>query len=164
MKITKRRRRESKTDYSKRIKLLKGGTPRLIFRKTNRYILTQYVRSKEAQDTVITGMSSKNLKKYGWPKEFEGSLKSMPASYLTGLSIGKKIIEEKLETPIVDFGMIRSLNKTRAYAFLKGLIDAGIEIKYKEQSLPSEDRIKGKHMKKDFSKIFEEIKSKITKE
>lgn len=161
MKVQKRRRRESKTDYSKRIKLLKSGTPRLVFRRSNRYLTAQYVESSEARDLIITGISSKNLMKYGWPKEFLGSLKSTPAAYLLGLSIGKKIIKEDLKTPIIDFGMMRSLNKNNGFAFIKGVLDAGVKIKCKEEAFPSEDRIKGKNLKKDFSKTFEEIKSKI---
>lgn len=161
MKTLKRRRKENKTDYARRIRLLKSRTPRLVFRKTNRYLITQYVESAEAQDTVIIGITSKNLMKYGWPKELTGSLKSIPAAYFIGLLIGKKISKKNLKVPISDFGMIRSLNKTRAYAFLKGVIDSGIEIKHDEKVFPNEDRIKGKHMKKDFSKIFEEIKLKI---
>ncbi len=163
MKTLKRRRKEYKTDYLKRIKLLKSGSPRVVFKKTNKYIIAQYVKSKEAQDKVEVGITSKILIKYGWSKEFGGSLKSIPASYLTGLLIGKKILEKKLEKPIIDFGMIRVLHKNRAFAFLKGLKDSGIEIECKEEFFPNEDRIKGKHLKKDFSKMFEEIKSKIQK-
>lgn len=164
MKTLKRRKKEHKTDYSKRIRLLKSGSPRIVFKKTNRYIITQYVKSKEAQDKIEIGMTSKDLLKYGWPKELAGSLKSIPASYLTGLLIGKKILRKKLDSPIADFGMLRILHKNRAFAFLKGLKDSGIEIKCEEEFFPPEERIKGKHLKKDFSKIFEEIKSKIEKE
>ena len=164
MKTLKRRRKEYKTDYLKRIKLLKSGSPRVVFKKTNKYIIAQYVKSKEAQDKVELGITSKILIKYGWSKEFEGSLKSIPASYLIGLLIGKKILEKKLEKPVVDFGMMRVLHKNRAFAFLKGLKDSGIKVECKEEFFPNEDRIKGKHLKKDFSKMFEEIKSKIQKE
>jgi len=163
MKVAKRRRRENKTDYLKRLKLLKSRSPRVVFRKTNKYIIAQYVTSKQAQDKIEIGVNSKHLMNYGWPKEFEGSLKSIPAAYLVGLLMGKKIMEKKLEPPIADFGMLRVLHKTKIYAFLKGLIDAGIKIKCEEETFPSEDRIKGKHMKKDFSKIFDEIKSKVGK-
>jgi len=163
MKTQKKRRRENKTDYSRRIKLLKGGVPRLVFRKSNRYLSAQYIESSEARDIIMTGMTSKNLKKYGWPEEFKGSLKSTPAAYLLGLAIGKKIIKEDLKTPIVDFGMIRSLKKNNVFAFLKGVLNAGVKIKCKEENFPSEDKIKGKNLKKDFSKTFEEIKSKIEK-
>ena len=164
MKVDKKRRKANKTDYLKRINLLKSGTPRVVFRKTNKYILSQYVTSKEAQDKVIMSINSTDLKKYGWPQEFQGSLKSIPASYLTGFLIGKKIIKQKLENPIVDLGMIRILYKTKVYAFLKGLKDSGVEIKCDEKMFPEEERIKGKNLKKDFSKTFEKIKSKIEKE
>ena len=164
MKTLKRRRKENKTNYLKRIKLLKSKSPRIVFRKTNRYIVSQYVTSKQAQDKVEISINSRHLVKYGWPKEFNGSLKSHPASYLTGFLIGKKILLKKLETPIIDFGMIRPLRKTKIYSFLKGLIDSGIKIKSKEDIFPDEGRIKGKYMKKAFSQMLEQIKSEIEKE
>lgn len=166
MKIPKRRRREGKTDYLKRIKLLKGGFPRIVFRKTNRYIIAQYVTSKEALDKVELSVNSKMLLKYGWPENLKGSLKSTPASYFTGLLIGKKIAKRNLEKSniILDFGMYRALHKSRIYAFLKGVVDSGINVKYKEETFPGEERIKGSHMKKDFSDIFNKVKSKVENE
>ena len=164
MKTLKRRRKEHKTDYVKRIKFLKGGSPRVVFRKTNKYIIAQYVKSKNAQDKIDEGITSKVLIKYGWPKISGGSLKSIPAAYLTGFLMGKKISKKKPEKPIVDIGMIRGLHKNKVFAFLKGLKDSGIKIKCEEKDFPSEDRIKGKHLKKDFSNVFDEIKSRIEKE
>jgi large subunit ribosomal protein L18 len=163
MKTLQRRRKEGRTDYAKRLKLLKGESPRIIFRKTNRYIIAQYVTSREAQDKIEIGITSKDLKKFGWPEEFEGSLKSIPAAYLTGLLIGKEIINKKLKTPIVDFGMIRVISKNRAFAFLKGIADAGVEIKCDEEQFPEQERLEGANMREDFSKTFNEIKSKIEK-
>ncbi len=160
MKTIRRRRKECKTDYLHRLKLLKSGKPRVAFRKTNKYVIAQYVESHEAQDKVVFGINSKNLLKHGWPESAKGSLKSITASYLTGYLIGKEIQNKKLETPIVDFGMIRTLHKTKVYAFLKGLIDAGIEISCSEECFPEEERIKGEHMKNkiDVEKIKEKIK------
>jgi len=163
MRTVKLRRIKNKTDYLKRLNLLKSKTPRIVFRKTNKYILSQYVRSKAAQDSIEIEVSSKRLLTKGWPKEFKGSLKSIPASYLTGYLMGTLIKKEKKENPIVDFGMIRVLHKTKAYAFLKGLKDAGIEIECNKEFFPEEERIKGKNLKKDFSKHFQEIKSKLEK-
>ena len=163
MKVLKRRRREGRTDYMKRFKLLKSESPRIVFRKTNRYVIAQYIVSKEAQDKIEIGITSKELKKFGWPYEFEGSLKSIPASYLTGLLLGKEIGKKKLKTPIVDFGMTRVISKNRAFAFLKGIVDAGIKIKCDEEQFPEEERLQGKNMREDFSKTFKEIKSKIEK-
>ena len=161
MKIQKRRRREAKTDYLNRIKLLKSGKPRIVFRKTNRYVLAQYVTSKEAQDKVKLGLTSKELIKFGWPEKQKSSLKSIPASYFTGFLIGKKILKNKLEEPILDFGMIRTLHKTKAYAFLKGVIDSGIKISCKEEGFPEESRIKGESLKEKIP--FEKIKLNIEK-
>ena len=161
MKTLKRRRREHKTDYLKRLKLLKSEKPRVVFRKSNKYVIAQYVKSKEAKDKVKIGVSSKDLLKNGWPESAAGSLKSIPASYLTGYLIGKQIKNKKLEIPIVDFGMIRALHKTKVFAFLKGLKDAGIEVECDEKVFPSEGRIKGEHLKNKID--VEGIKEKINK-
>jgi large subunit ribosomal protein L18 len=163
MRIAKRRRLENKTDYLKRLNFLKSGIPRIVFRKTNKYIIAKYVSSKEAQDCTEIEINSKKLLTKGWPQEFKGSLKSIPASYLTGYLMGSSIIKEKKETPILDFGMARVLHKTKVYAFLKGLKDSGIKIQCDEKLFPEENKIKGANLKKDFSKFFQEIKSKIGK-
>ena len=164
MRISKRRRTEGRTDYNKRMKLLTGRAPRVLFRKTNRYIVAQYVTSSEAQDKVEIGITSSQLEEFGWPKEFGGSLKSIPASYLTGLLLGKEISNKKLETPIVDLGMVKAIAKNKVFAFIKGLVDAGIEIKCDKENFPEEEKLQGKNLKKDFSGIFKTIKSKIEKE
>lgn len=159
MKVQKRRRRENKTDYLKRLKLLKGDKPRVVFRKTNKYIVAQYIVSEEAQDKILIGIDSRELNKFGWPKSSSGSLKSITASYLTGYLTGKRILKEKLENPILDSGMNRVLHKNKIYAFIKGLIDSGIKISCKKELFPEESRIQGEHLKSKIS--FQEIKSKI---
>jgi large subunit ribosomal protein L18 len=162
MKALKRRRKENKTDYLKRLKLLKSDKPRIVFRKTNKYIIAQYVLSIEAQDKVSFGVTSKELIKYGWPESAVGGLKSVTATYLTGYLIGKRIIKNKLAEPIIDFGMIPVLHKSKVFAFLKGVIDSGIKINCKKETFPEEARIKGEHLKNKIK--FEDIKSKINKE
>jgi len=159
MKIAKKRRREGKTDYLKRKNLLKSGKPRVVIRKTNRYLIAQYIISKEAKDQVKIGLKSKDLLKYNWPKENLGGLKSISAAYFLGFLMGKRIIKEKLKQPIADFGMIRIIHKNKLFAFLKGLIDAGLKINCEKKSFPSEERIKGEHLKNKIN--FKEIKSKL---
>ncbi len=161
MKINKRRRREFKTDYLKRIKLLKSGSPRLVFRRTNSYLIVQYVISKEAKDKIVFGTTSKKLLSLGWPKESSRSLKSIPASYLLGLFIGKKIKDEKLSEPIIDFGMIRMIPKTKTYAFIKGLNDGGVNIACKKEFFPEEERIRGEKLKNKIP--FDNLKAAIEK-
>ncbi len=159
MKNLKRRRKEFRTDYKKRFALLKSRMPRIVFRKTNRYLIAQYAKSKEAQDKIIFGVNSKELLKYGWPEK--ESIKSISAAYLTGYLAGKKILLKKLEEPILDFGMARVLNKTSPFAFIKGLVDSGVKIKCEKENFPDESRIKGEHLKNKIP--FNEIKLKIEK-
>ncbi len=161
MKIIRRRRKENKTNYTKRIKLLKGEKPRIVFRKTNKYFIAQYVLSEEAQDTIKITLSSKKLLDYGWPKELQNSLRSMPAAYLLGFLIAKNITDKK--NVVVDTGMIRIIHKNTFYSFLKGLIDSGMGVSCKDEAFPSNERIEGKHLKKDFSTHFKQIKEKIQK-
>lgn len=161
MKTVKRRRKENKTDYKKRLHLLKGETPRVVFRRTNRYFISQYIESKEAKDKVILTINSKDLLKHGWDEKAKGSLKSIPAAYFTGYLIGKQIISKKLPTPIVDLGMIRTLHKTKVFGFLKGLIDSGLEINCKEEAYPEKERIEGASLKNKID--FQKIKSGIDK-
>ncbi len=161
MRSQKRRRKENKTDYLKRLKLLKSERPRVVFRKTNKFVISEYVSSEAAQDKVIFGFNSKKLNEYGWPKDAQGSLKSITAAYLTGYLTGKTILKKKMTTPILDTGMNRSIHKNKIYSFLKGLIDAGIKIECKKEFFPEEERIKGEHLKNKIP--FSEIKSKIDK-
>ena len=160
MKTRIKRRKQCKTDYKKRIELLKSGKPRVVFRKSNKYFVSQYVESNQAQDKIILGVNSKNLLTKGWPEKAKGSLKSLSAAYLTGYLIGKQIIRKKLETPVCDFGMVRMLHGSKVFAFLKGMIDAGVKIKC-EKGFPDEERIKGRDMKEKID--FQKIKSEIDK-
>jgi len=161
--LKKRRRAEGKTDYKARVAMLKSGKARVVFRRTNRYIIGQYVKSKEAADYVLAGANSKELLDYGWLKTSSGSLKSLPASYLTGFLLGKKISDKEGEEGIFDLGLLRNVKKSRAYAFLKGVADAGIKVKANEEIFPDEKRIKGMHMKSRISEVFEKIKENINK-
>ena len=161
MKTIRRRRLENKTDYKVRMKFLKSGAPRIIFRRTNRYIIAEYAVSEEAKDRIVLGITSKALLKKGWPEKMKGSLKSLSASYLTGLLFGREIAKKKLETPILDIGMMRSMPKGRIFSFVRGLADSGIKMKCNPEFFPSEDRIKGKNMKNDFSSVFSKIKNEI---
>ena len=161
-----KRRRKLKTDYRQRIELLKSGKPRLVVRKTNKYIIAQIVKSKEAQDYTVLGITSKILQKYGWKYSF----KNLPACYLTGLIIGKLALKNGIKEAILDIGLNRVTKGNRIFAVIKGAIDAGLKIPHSNEVLPSEDRIKGLHIAnylekfKDLPKDFEEIKQKILKE
>jgi large subunit ribosomal protein L18 len=153
------RRRESRTDYPARITMLKSNSPRVTFRKTNRYIIGAYIKSKESQDSVILSVNSKELEMYGWNGY---SIKNIPACYLTGLLLGKKIIDKKEDkNVIIDLGLIRNISKSRIYAFIKGLKDAEVIVKCEEEMFPSEERINGKHINESVEKMFEKVKKDL---
>jgi large subunit ribosomal protein L18 len=61
-----RRKREGRTDYKKRLALLKGKTNRLVIRKTNTKIILQIVNYEPEGDKVIITTTSSELKKLGW--------------------------------------------------------------------------------------------------
>ena len=156
-----KRRIEGRTNYKARINLLKSGKARIVFRKTNRYIIGQYTKSKEAKDYVVLGITSKSLLNYGWAESSKGSLKSLPASYLTGFLLGKKILDRDENEGIFDLGLSRSIPKSRAYAFLEGVHDSGVKIKVDRKMFPDEKKLKKSSGKVDFSKIKENIEEKF---
>ncbi|MBU0957454.1 MAG: 50S ribosomal protein L18 [Nanoarchaeota archaeon] len=150
--IPKRRRREQKTDYKTRLNLLKSGLTRIVFRKSNKYIIGQVVKSSNAQDKIIFTFNSKYLLKNGWPENKKGSLKSLPAAYLTGYFLGK---ESKVqENVILDIGMIRNIPNSKPFAFLKGLVDAGVKINHNKEALPDDKLIR---KDKELSEIIDKL-------
>lgn len=142
-KTVRRRRLEAKTDYKARLGLLLSGKPRLVVRKTNKYIIAQIVESEGAQDKVSFGVNSRELLSKGWPKEATGSLKSLQAAYLTGIMLGK-IANKKVKEAVLDIGMYRNVHGSRLYAVLKGVVETGIKIPHIPEVLPSDDKLKNK--------------------
>jgi large subunit ribosomal protein L18 len=140
-KTIRRRRLENKTDYKARLELLKSGRARLIARKSNRFIIAQIVTSELAQDKVLATANSKELLAKGWPKEKSGSLKSLPAAYLTGMLLVKKL-KSPVKEAILDSGMYRNVKKSRIYAVVKGAIDAGLKVPASQEALPSNEDLK----------------------
>ncbi len=157
MKTQRRRRKERRTDYKARLALLKSGMPRLVVRKTNRYIIAQIIKSEIAQDRVIARVSSKDLLGIGWQKENIGRLKSLAAAYLTGLMIAKKYNEKSNEL-LLDIGLQRNVKGSRVYAVLKGALDGGLKISFDEKALPSIQRIK---LNSKVSLLLERIMEKL---
>ncbi|MDO8459853.1 MAG: 50S ribosomal protein L18 [Nanoarchaeota archaeon] len=152
----KRRRKEAKTDYRARLALLKSEKPRLVIRRTNRYLIAQLVESDIAQDKVIMSVTSKDLISKGWPSEKIGSLKSLPAAYLTGYLIGK-MGKQKIKEAVLDIGMHRNMHKSRIYAVLKGAVDAGLIVPHSKEALPEIDKITKNKQSINIEKIKEKM-------
>ncbi len=152
-----RRRREGKTDYRYRLRLLKSGLPRAVFRRSNRYITVQIAEFSEKGDIIVASSTSKELSKYGW----KGRFSTTPAAYLTAYLTGKKAISKGIERAVFDMGLYVPSKGSRAFAALKGLVDAGLEIPHGEGELPDESRIRGEHLGEEVVKMFEAVKAKL---
>uniref|UniRef100_A0A7J2TI66 Large ribosomal subunit protein uL18 n=1 Tax=Archaeoglobus fulgidus TaxID=2234 RepID=A0A7J2TI66_ARCFL len=141
-KVPHRRRREGKTNYRKRLKLLLSKKPRLVVRITNQRVIAQIVKYKPEGDEVIVAVDSSKLRDFGW----KGDLNNTPASYLTGLLIGKKALEAGISEAILDIGLRTPTKGSRVFAVLKGAVEAGLNVPHSEEILPDESRILGEHI------------------
>ncbi len=156
-----RRRREGKTNYPKRLKLLLAKKPRLVVRLTNRKIIVQLVEFNNQGDKILAGVDSFALKKQGWNHSF----KNLPAAYLTGLLVGKKILDQGIKEAVLDAGSKSVLKKGVLTSFLKGVIDGGLNVPYGDEDIfPTEERLTGQHVANNADKIttdFNSVKEKI---
>jgi len=158
LRTLKRRRLECKTDYKLRLGLLKSNFPRIVIRRTNKYFIVQVVESNEAQDKIVFGITSKELLNYGWDKKSNGSLKSIPAGYLTGMIVANKM---KNGEYIVDLGMAKNHKGGRLFSVIAGLTDGGLNIHANKDVFPSKERISGEHLKPEIVKLVNTVKEKL---
>lgn len=151
-----KRRIERKTNYRKRLALLKSEKIRLVIRKSLSNISVQFINFNPDGDQTLVSAVSSELKKFGWTRTG-----NIPAAYLTGLLAGKKAKEKNVTEAVLDLGLQTSTKGSRIYAALKGVVDAGVNIPHSKDILPSEDRIKGKHISEEIEKQFDDVKKKI---
>ena len=137
-----RRRREGKTDYRKRLKLLFSKKPRMAVRRSSKNISLQLIKAGNRGDLTLLSVSSSDLRKFG----YEASTGNTPAAYLTGFLFGKKAVSKGYNEAILDIGLQSSTRGSRIYGALKGVIDAGVDVPFDEDALPSEDRINGSNI------------------
>jgi large subunit ribosomal protein L18 len=148
-----RRRREGKTNYYKRFKLVKSGKPRLVARKTNEYIIAQFVIAKIEGDVTVAAAHSRELVKlYGW----KGDPNNTCAAYLTGFLAGLRALQKGIREAILDIGLHAPRKGARVFAVMKGALDAGVKIPHSEEILPSEDRIRCEHIAEWARRLREE--------
>jgi large subunit ribosomal protein L18 len=152
-----RRKREGKTSYKTRLRLIQSGKPRLVIRKSLRNIRLQIIEYSANNDKVLFAANSAELRKLGW----KGSLGSTPAAYLTGLLLASKV-KDKLEC-VVDIGMSVSVKGGATYAAVKGAADGSLIIPFSEAIVPAEDRIRGEHIAK-YAKSLKADKERYKKQ
>lgn len=162
-----RRKRKGKTNYKKRLNILKSSLPRLVVRISLNNTVAQIVEYSPAGDKIIISANSKEIEKIGWTFH-KGNA---PAAYLVGLLIGKKAKQKGIKKVIFDIGLKQPIKGSNIFACLKGALDAGLDIPHSPGIIPKEERINGKalaanHKEEKYAHIqekFQEVKNKITK-
>ena len=152
-----RRKREGRTNYKKRLALLKSGQPRLIIRRTNKHMLLQLATYHQDGDLLICSVDSKALAKHGWTH----ATKSVPACYFTGVLLAKAAKEHNVEGAIVDLGLQQHRAGTRICAAIKGVIDGGLQVPASEEIFPYGERIAGKHISPEVEKDVASLAAKL---
>lgn len=153
-----RRRREGRTDYRIRLKLLKGDTTRAVVRFSHRRVDVSLVAYAPEGDRVVARADSFELSRLGFPPT---SRASTPAAYLTGYLAGLRAKAVGTEEAILDLGLRHPSPGGRALATLKGLLDAGVDVPHGETTFPPADRLNGTHLPKKLPEPLEAYKMKL---
>ena len=164
-----RRRREGKTDYYARKRLItqdknKYGSPkyRFVVRTTNSDIITQIVAAKLDGDHILAAAYAHELPKYG----VKTGLTNYASTYAVGLLCARRLLQKlKLDTHYagnktidgqvfnveevadaprpftanLDIGLHRTTTGAKIFAALKGAVDGGLKIPHSERRFPGYD-------------------------
>ncbi|WP_324757003.1 50S ribosomal protein L18 [Haloarcula montana] len=141
-KVPMRRRREARTDYHQRLRLLKSGKPRLVARKSNKHVRAQLVTVGPDGDRTLASAHSSDLAEYGW----EAPTGNMPSAYLTGLLAGLRAQEAGVEEAVLDIGLNTPTPGCKVFAIQEGAIDAGLEVPHNDDVLADWQRTRGAHI------------------
>ncbi|XP_020227796.1 60S ribosomal protein L5 isoform X2 [Cajanus cajan] len=166
-----KRRREGKTDYRARIRLInqdknKYNTPkyRFVVRFTNKDIIAQIVSASIAGDIVLAAAYAHELPHYG----LEVGLTNYAAAYCTGLLLARRVLKmlemdeeyegnveatgedfsvEPAETrrpfrALLDVGLIKTTTGNRVFGALKGALDGGLDIPHSDKRFAGFDKDK----------------------
>ncbi|CAA0820655.1 60S ribosomal protein L5-2 [Striga hermonthica] len=157
-----KRRRQGKTDYRARIRLInqdknKYNTPkyRFVVRFTNKDIIAQIVSASITGDHVLSAAYAHELPRYG----LEVGLTNYSAAYCTGLLLARRVLK-KLEMDqeyegnveatgedysvepaesrrpfraLLDVGLLRTTTGNRVFGALKGALDGGLDIPHSDK-------------------------------
>ncbi|XP_074582861.1 large ribosomal subunit protein uL18-like [Curcuma longa] len=157
-----KRRREGKTDYRARIRLInqdknKYNTPkyRFVVRFTNKDIVAQIISASIAGDLVLASAYAHELPRYG----LEVGLTNYAAAYCTGLLLARRVLKtleldgeyegnveatgedfsvEPTDTrrpfrALLDVGLLRTTTGNRVFGALKGALDGGLDIPHSDK-------------------------------
>ena len=152
-----RRRTEGKTDFRRRLGLLKSRQARIVVRKKLNNVIVQVVDYSPQGDRVLAQAEARELATLGWTS----SLKNTPAAYLTGLLAGKRAAAKGVKSGVLDIGRQMPSKGGKLFASLQGVIDAGIEVPAGDEMIPDKERLQGEHIESLAADTFATVKSKI---
>jgi len=163
-----RRRRECKTDYYARKRLIvqaknKYQTPkyRFVVRVTNKDIITQIVSADLTHDIVLASAYAHELQRYG----IKLGLTNYAAAYCTGLLLARRV-NAKFKLPyegnkevngedfnveplddahkpfkaLLDVGLARTTTGAKIFGALKGATDGGLDVPHNDHRFPGSKR------------------------
>ena len=154
-----KRRRNGRTDYRRRMRMLRGGVPRAVVRVSNTQVTCQLVEFGMGGDSILASVSGNTLAKHGWPAG--ASRKSVPACYVAGYALAKSAIAAGHDSAILDIGLAASSPGSRIFSALRGMVDAGLDVPHGEDVLPDDDRINGTHIDDSIAAAVEAAKKAI---
>lgn len=165
-----RRRREGKTDYRARLRLVaqdknKYNTPkyRFVVRFTNKDITCQIAYARIEGDVIVCAAYAHELPRYG----VKVGLTNYSAAYCTGLLLARRLLKklgldtiyqgaekvdgsdynvEKLDDQhapfrcFLDVGLSRTSTGARVFGCLKGALDGGLDIPHNTKRFPGYDK------------------------
>eukprot|EP00835_Amoeboradix_gromovi_P005770 NODE_581_length_6441_cov_0.484390.p3 type:complete len:297 gc:universal NODE_581_length_6441_cov_0.484390:2840-3730(+) len=162
----RRRRREGKTDYYQRKKLViqaknkyNAAKFRLVVRFTNKHVIAQIVKAKIVGDVVLAQANSAELEHFG----LNVGLANWPAAYCTGLLVARRLLKKLNLTQFsgqeatgefylveadgevqpfkcfLDVGLRRTTTGSKIFGCLKGAVDGGLFVPHSERRFPGFD-------------------------
>ncbi|MFX0182557.1 MAG: 50S ribosomal protein L18 [Candidatus Hodarchaeota archaeon] len=137
-----RRRREGKTNYHLRRKLVQSNSIRTVVRLTNSHVIVQFVEARINGDVTLSAAHSRELKDYNW----NGATSNLPSAYLVGLLAGLKAKKTGITKAILDIGLNPPIYGSRIFSALKGIVDSGLEVPHSDKIFPEDTRLKGQHI------------------
>lgn len=165
-----KRRREGKTDYYARKRLViqaknKYNTPkfRLIVRLSNKDVTAQVAYARIEGDIIVAAAYAHELPRYG----IKVGLTNFAACYSTGLLLARRLLQKyKLDTLYegqtevdgemyavedndegpgafrchLDTGLARTSTGAKLFAVMKGAVDGGLDVPHSEKRFPGYDK------------------------
>jgi large subunit ribosomal protein L18 len=149
-----RRRREGKTNFAKRLALIKGGKTRMVVRRSNSGVLVQFVDFDPKGDkTVVTVCGAHLSKGYKWPAK-----RNVWTAYLAGLMAGKLAQKKGVKEFVLDMGMYTPSKGSVVFAAQKGASDSGLSTSFDKAMVPEE---KLSNPPDRYKSMFSDVKGRI---